>query len=413
MKKKHFSEQDEKYMRQALGLANGGIGLVNPNPLVGAVIVNELFGKVLGRGFHKRFGHLHAERNAINDCIAQGNNPEDATMYVTLMPCCHKGKQPPCTDAIIDAGIRKVIVGSSDPNPLVGKKSMTVLQKNGILIRSGCLKAECDEINKVFFHYITKKRPYVVMKYAMSADGRIACSNGASRWISNKQARKNSHELRNRYSAIMVGVGTILADNPQLNCRKPNGRDPVRIICDTHLKTPLNSNVVKSAGEQPTIIAYGKIDSALSDSPKTRILKARTSKTHMSKALSSLLDKKGKLEAQGCICVEVPLISSGQINLNALMKMLGQCEIDSILLEGGAALNASALKAQIVQEANIYIGNKILGGADALGPIGGTSVKHPDKAYGLRGVRYEQLGENLLLKADIDYSKCKKRKKKK
>ena len=378
---KNFSEHDKKCMRQALALAKNGIGLANPNPLVGAVIVNSK-GIIIGRGYHKRFGYLHAERNAINDCIAQGNSPKNATMYVTLMPCCHVGKQPACTDAIIEAGIKQVVVGSHDPNPLVGKKSLAILQKSGVQVKCGCLKNECDKLNEIFFHYITKHVPYVLMKYAMSADGKIACSNGASRWISNGYARDDAHKLRNKFSSIMVGVGTVIQDNPHLNCRIPNGINPMRIICDTNLRTPVSAKVVQTAHEQPTIIAYSNTEKTMANTIQ-------------------------ELENHGCICMEVPLGADEHLDLNALMHTLAQCEIDSVLLEGGATLNAAALQAQIVQELHVYIGTKILGGKTSPSPVGGAGVKKPAQAYRLKNVKYDKFGSNILLKAKIDYSKCK------
>ena len=224
---------DSSYMALAVELAERGVGWVSPNPLVGAVLVKD--GCVIGRGWHERCGGLHAERAALADCR---EDPAGAVLYVTLEPCCHTGRQPPCTEAILAAGIRRVVVGSMDPNPLVAGKGVELLRTHGVEVETGVLREQCDALNPVFFHYIRTKRPYVVMKYAMTLDGKIAAYTGASRWITREAARRHVHEMRHRYRGILAGVGTVLSDDPLLTCRIPGGRDPVRIICDTSLRTP-------------------------------------------------------------------------------------------------------------------------------------------------------------------------------
>ena len=241
---------DKDYMRLALQLAKKGCGWTSPNPMVGAVVVKE--GRIIGQGWHQRYGQAHAERNALASCT---EDPQGATLYVTLEPCCHYGKQPPCVDAILDAGIHRVVVGSADPNPLVAGKGIAILRAHGIDVTENVLQEECDALNKVFFHYITTKRPFVSMKYAMTLDGKIATYTGASKWITGEIARNHVQRQRHRFRGIMVGVGTILADDPLLTCRIEGGRDPVRIICDTHLRTPLQSQVVMTAKQVPTILA--------------------------------------------------------------------------------------------------------------------------------------------------------------
>lgn len=225
--------RDRDYMRMALEEAVKGEGWTNPNPMVGAVIVKD--GRVIGKGFHERYGRLHAERNAIADCR---ESMEGATIYVTLEPCCHHGKQPPCTEAIIRERFARVVIGSDDPNPLVAGKGVRILREHGIQVDTGVEKEACDALNPVFFHYIRTGRPYVAMKYAMTADGKIATYTGASKWITGEAARQEVQKARHRYAGIMVGVNTVLADDPMLNCRLPGGHSPVRIICDTHLRTP-------------------------------------------------------------------------------------------------------------------------------------------------------------------------------
>lgn len=216
---------NKKYMQLAVELAKKGRGHVNPNPLVGAVIVKD--GAIIGQGCHEQYGELHAERNALKNCRI---SPEGAKMYVTLEPCCHYGKTPPCTEAIIESGISKVVIGTLDPNPLMAGKSVDILKKHGISVEVGVLEQECRELIRVFRKYITTGRPYVLMKYAMTMDGKIATRTGASRWITGETARAHVQETRNEFPAIMVGVNTVLKDDPLLTCRMENGRNPVRII---------------------------------------------------------------------------------------------------------------------------------------------------------------------------------------
>ena len=238
---------DEQYMALALDLARKGAGWTSPNPMVGAVIVKD--GQVIGQGYHAKCGDLHAERAALANC--QGD-PAGATIYVTLEPCCHHGRQPPCTDAILEAGITRVVVGSGDPNPLVAGKGLDILRSHGVAVTEGVLDAECKALNDVFFHYIQTGRPYVVLKYAMTLDGKLAAYTGASQWITGEEARRHVHTQRSRFRSIMVGVDTVLADDPQLTCRIEGGRNPLRIICDSHLRTPLSAQVVQTAKEVPT-----------------------------------------------------------------------------------------------------------------------------------------------------------------
>ena len=247
------TDVDERYMRRAIGLAKKGAGRTAPNPMVGAVIVRD--GEIIGEGYHERWGGLHAERNALADCKARGNSAEGAAIYVTLEPCCHYGKTPPCTEALIENGLARVFVGSFDPNPKVSGKGFAQLRAAGIEVTENVLREECDAVNHVFFHFIRTGTPYVIMKYAMTLDGKIATVTGASKWITGGEARRRVHEDRDRYAAVMCGSGTVLADDPLLTCRIPGGRDPVRIICDSRLRTPLDSQIARTASDVRTIIA--------------------------------------------------------------------------------------------------------------------------------------------------------------
>lgn len=357
---------DIEYMRQALALAQRGAGRVNPNPMVGAVIVKD--GTVIGQGWHQKYGGLHAERNALADCL---ESPRGATIYVTLEPCCHYGKTPPCTEAILDSGIARVVVGSDDPNPLVAGKGIEILRSNGIEVTTHVLKEKCDRLNEVFFHFIRTKTPFVVMKYAMTLDGKIATKTGASQWITGEIARRRVHEDRNRYAGIMAGIGTVLADDPQLTCRVEGGRDPVRIICDSRLRTPLTAKVVTTATTTPTVIATNVAD---------------------------IGRHKPYLEA-GCQVLTVPE-SDGHLDLRALMAQLGEGNIDSILLEGGGALNWAALNSGIVQKVQAYIAPKLFGGR-AKAPVMGAGVEIPDQAFLLSSPTVTRLGEDLLLESEV------------
>jgi len=358
---------DENYMALALALAERGVGKVDPNPLVGAVIVKD--GKTVGTGWHEHFGGPHAERNALLSC-AEG--PRGATLYVTLEPCCHWGKTPPCTDAILAAGIQRVVIGSKDPNPLVSGGGVTLLREHGVEVTEGVLKPECDALNAVFFHYIQTKTPFVILKYAMTADGKTATITGASKWITGETARQRVQRDRNRYAAVMVGVGTVLADDPLLTCRAPDGRSPVRVVCDTHLKTPLGSQIVQTAKEVPTILA--------------------TCETDAERALPYC--------AAGCEVLTLPE-ENGRVKLRALLSALGEKGLSSVLLEGGGTLNAAALEAGIVNRVQTYIAPKIFGGASAKTPVMGAGIEDPANALRLSPPRVTVLGDDLLLESEV------------
>lgn len=372
---------DDEYMKLALELAEKGRGKTNPNPMVGAVIVKD--GEIIGSGFHEKCGELHAERNAFFDCEKKGNNAEGAVMYVTLEPCCHYGKTPPCTEAIIAKGIKRVVVGAKDTNPLVGGKGIRILQEAGIEVEYGVMEEECRELNRIFFHYMEKKMPYVAMKYAMTSDGKIAAYTGKSKWITGAEARKHVHRCRSEYMGIMVGIGTVLKDDPMLNVRLDDGkyRNPVRIICDSDLNIPLDAKLVKSAGEIRTIIGFcKKKDENVGREEKSRKYEA--------------------LKAAGCELVETGE-KEGHIDLKEFMGKLGQMGIDSILLEGGGTLNYAALKENLVDYIYCYVAPKILGGKDALTPVEGRGAEDPGDAVKLKIQRTVMLGEDLLIEQKV------------
>ena len=415
---------DEEYMQRAIELALRGSGWVNPNPLVGAVVVRE--GRIIGEGWHPAFGELHAERQALADCCQRGEETAGATIYVTLEPCCHTGKTPPCTEAIIEAGIERVVMGAPDPNPKVDGGGIAQLEAAGIEVVQGVLVEECQEVNKAFFHYIETGKPYVVLKCAMTLDGKIATRSGKSKWITGPVARRRVHEDRQRYAAIMVGVNTVIKDDPQLTCRlddfapaeaeaaeqvseeryeamleqelaedeailegegaaeaegsalrgygpfRPRCSNPIRIICDTHLRTPLNSQVVRTAATVPTYIA--------------------TAETDLAKHLP--------YRERECDIIVVPE-AAGHIDLEVLMEKLGKMGIDSVIVEGGAEVNWSVLAYEVVSKVQCYVAPKIFGGAQAPSPVAGFGVEAPKYAIELTEPKVTQLGSDLLIECEV------------
>ena len=355
-------------MRRALELAKRGTGRVSPNPMVGCVIVKD--GRIIGEGWHEKCGGLHAERNALKNCT---EDPAGADLYVTLEPCCHWGRTPPCTDAILEKRIGRVFVGCLDPNPLVAGKGAQILRDAGIPVGTGVCEDECRRLNEVFFHYITHKTPFVVLKYAMTVDGKTAAYTGDSRWVTGEAARAHVHETRNRLTGIMVGVGTVLADDPLLTCRMEGGRNPLRIICDSRARTPLDSRIVRTADKAETILA-----TCVSDPGRT-----------------------APYTDAGCRVWTLP--GRGEhVDLPALMDALGAAEIDGVLLEGGGTLNWAMLEAGLVQRVQAYIAPKLLGGAGARSPVEGRGVEAPDQAAHLRKVTVTALGEDFLLEGEVD-----------
>lgn len=350
------------YMQRAIVLAKQGTGFVNPNPLVGAVIVKDH--RIIGEGWHEHYGGLHAERNALKNCT---ESPEGASLYVTLEPCCHQGKQPPCTEAVIAAGIQKVYIGSRDPNPLVAGKGTAQLRAKGIEVIPDFLRAECDELNPIFFRYITEKMPYVILKYAMTADGKIACAGGASRWVTGEKARAHVQQTRKRVAAICVGIGTVLADDPLLSCRCENPSHPVRVVLDTHLRMPIDCRLVQTAKEIPVMVF-----------------------THQPNP-----EKKAALEQYGVQVLEASL-SQGHVSIPACLSALGQLGIDSILVEGGAAIHSAFCRADCVDLLQVYLAPKLFGG-DGISPIGSMGIVQPDKAILLSKPEITFLEDDILL----------------
>lgn len=364
---------DRDFMSVALRHARLGAGRVNPNPMVGAVIVRD--GEIIATGHHDHFGGWHAERAALEAAKQAGVDVRGATIYVTLEPCCHTGKQPPCSKALIDAGLARVVIGSPDPNPLVSGKGVNQLRAAGIEVIEGVLRDECDRLNEIFLHFITTHTPFVMLKYAMTLDGRIATSTGLSRWITGEEARRRVHEDRGRFASIMVGVGTVLADDPQLTCRIDGGHNPVRVVCDTHLRTPLDAALVSTARETPTIIATAVDD-------ERRTLPYREA---------------------GCEILRVDADDDGHVSVAGIVRSLGERGLDSVMIEGGGTLAWSALRDHVVSKVSAYVAPKLFGGRDAPGPVGGEGVAAPDDAFRIIDRTVAMVGGDIVIEGGVEY----------
>lgn len=404
----------EGYMRRALNLALKGAGRVNPNPLVGCVVVKD--SRIVSEDWHHEIGGFHAERNALMKCPDE--EVEGADLYVTLEPCCHTGKTPPCTDIILEKKIGRVFVGAGDPNPKVAGKGIEILRSHGVEVFTGILEQECLDINAAFFHYITTGTPYVIAKFAETLDGKIATVTGDSKWITSEEARQRTHEDRNRYSAILVGIGTVLADDPLLTTRLSTeqqgalngfaGRNPVRIICDSQLRIPLDSQIVKTAKDVRTIVACvqkqpdSHEDSTLSADghgcDQRNSCEGSVSSAHT--GAGTLTDKKKVLQAAGVEIIETPP-ADGHVDLNFLMAELGKREIDGVLIEGGGEIHAAAFAAGIVNSVQAYIAPKIVGGCTAKSPVGGAGIQRLFDAVQLSMKSVERVGPDILVMADV------------
>lgn len=353
-----------EFMKRAIELAKMGTGKVNPNPLVGAVIVKD--NKIIGEGYHKKYGDWHAEVNAFNSL---SESADGAEMYVTLEPCSHYGKTPPCALAVAKSKIKKLYVGMVDPNPKVAGKGIEIIKNAGIQVVTNVMEQECREINQVFLKYITTNMPYVVMKNAISLDGKIATYTGKSKWISCEESRQQVQQLRNELTGIMVGINTVLADNPHLTCRIENGRNPYRIIVDSQLRIPLDANVIGTDGK--CIVA----------------------------TISKNTEKINILRNMGVTVIEIN--SQKQVDLNQLMLRLGELKIDSILLEGGGTLNFSALQAGIVDKVITYISPKIIGGVSAKTSVEGQGFSEIKDCVEFKHISYEQIKNDIVFSGYI------------
>ena len=364
---------DEQFMQEALALAAQARGRTSPNPMVGSIVVKD--GRVVGRGSHIKAGAPHGEVVALEDAGVQAKG---ATLYITLEPCCHYGggkRTPPCTRAIIAAGIRRVVAAMRDPNPLVSGQGLEELRQAGIAVKLSVLETEAAALNEVFIKYITTKRPFVLLKVAASLDGKIATVTGESRWITNERSRLLVHQLRDQVDAVMVGINTVLRDDPLLTTRLPGGggRDPMRIVVDTHLRIPCEARLLAASATACTLIAT---------SP------------------AAPTDKRLQLEGAGAKILVVEGDGPG-IPLGPLMDQLGAMQVTSILLEGGGELHCSALRAGIVDKVLYFLAPKLIGGRSAPMAIGGQGFARLEEAVSLERMQVRQLDGDLLIEGYV------------
>lgn len=361
-------------MHEALRLAKMGLGYTSPNPLVGAVVVKD--GHIVGSGFHARLGGPHAEVVALEEA---GDASVGSTLYVTLEPCSHYGRTPPCADLILRRGITRVVVAMADPNPLVAGNGIQRLIDAGVQTEVGLLRDEAAALNEVFVTYITHRRPFIHLKNAVSLDGKIACHTGASQWITGPAARQEVHRLRSLHDGIMVGIGTVLADDPQLTVRldpdqvsdKPvTDRQPTRIIVDSRGRLPLSSRCLHGAGEQADVIV------------------AMTERAPQS--LVNALRDRGVRVWQGADV-------DGRVDLPALLADLAQFEIATVFVESGPTLSGSLFDAHLVDRVTTFIAPMVIGGANAPSSVGGVGAAHPDSSWHLERVETEQFGRDLMI----------------
>jgi diaminohydroxyphosphoribosylaminopyrimidine deaminase/5-amino-6-(5-phosphoribosylamino)uracil reductase len=345
---------DRDWMLRALALAERGRGSVEPNPLVGAVLVRD--GRLVGEGWHQRYGQAHAEVNAL---AAAGEAARGATLYVTLEPCCHVGKTPPCTDAVIRAGVVRIVVAMSDPFPQVAGQGTERLRQAGIAVEVGLCEAEARRLNAPYLKLLTKGRPYVHAKWAMTLDGKIATRTGDSKWISNEASRRRVHELRGRMDAIVVGIGTVLADDPLLTARPPGPRTPARVVLDHRGRTPPTSQLARTARETPTWIATAG-------------------------------EPASQLAALGCEVINLP-------NVAVLLDEMGRRRMTNVLVEGGAAVLGSFLDAGEIDQAHVFIAPRLAGGTEAKTPVGGRGMEKMADALALADWRAEMMGGDVYL----------------
>ena len=359
---------DVRYMQRALAIAEGGVGFVSPNPLVGCVIVKD--GRVVGEGYHERYGGLHAEANALR---AAGAEARGATLYVTLEPCCHTGKTPPCVDAVLQAGVQRVVMAVGDPDPRVSGGGLARLRDAGVEVTVGVCEAEARRLNEPFMHYAQTRRPFVTLKCAVTLDGKIATRTGASRWITGAAARERAHRLRHAADALLVGSGTALQDDPLLTTRLPEGGgvNPLRVVADSALRLPLSAQLATARPDCRTLVVT--VDGAP-------------------------LDKQRQLENQGVEILRLPSYADGRVNLEAMLADLGARGVADLLVEGGAALSAALLQRRLVDKIVAFIAPKIIGG-DGINVVAAFGVETMADALQLYGMKSQSVGEDVMLEA--------------
>jgi len=368
---------EERFMRRALQLAEEGKGRVNPNPLVGVVIVKG--GRVIAEAYYERFGGVHAEALALERA---GSAARGAELYVNWEPCvAYPGKRtPPCVDAIIRAGIRRVIVAMRDPTPQINGRGIRKLKEAGIEVIEGLLEAEAKRLNEFRAKYAAKGLPFVALKLAMTADGKIATRTGDSKWISSEESLKFAHELRARYAAVLVGIGTVLRDDPQLTVRRVEGRDPLRVVLDSKGRIPLKASVLHVESEAPTVVATCEMP--VKYEGQLRRLSSST-----------------KIDVW-----RLPKDPQGRVDLKVLLERLGKSQVDSLLVEGGSTVAASFLEERLLDKLILIIAPKVAGGQEAPTPLGGEGVERMEEAIPLRESSMRALGPDFVYEGYFSYS---------
>lgn len=362
-------KKDKYYMRKALELARKGEGYTGNNPLVGAVVVKD--DKIVGQGYHKYYGGPHAEVYALEEA---GDEARGADLYVNLEPCCHHGKTGPCSLKVINSGIRRLIVGMQDPNSRVDGKGLKMIKEQGIEVKTGVLKDECRKLNEIFIKYITGNLPFVILKAAQTVDGFLATRSGDSQWITNKKARQYGHRLRHKTAAVLVGIGTVLSDNPRLTTRleENEGQDGIRVVLDPSLKIPAEARIINHNSETETLLVCGP---------------------EVSEEKSKMIGAKEKVDI-----MQLELNDRGQIPLRKLLQELHKREISSVLVEGGGHVNYSFLKEGLIDKVYMFTAPRIYGGADGVSTFSGSGPDKMEEVSAIQDLEIIKLDDNVLFK---------------
>ena len=365
------SDADEKYMALALELAEKGRGNVEPNPMVGAVLVKD--GGIVGRGYHQVFGGAHAEINAIKE---GGTNCRGAALYISMEPCAHYGKTAPCVDAIIKAGIKKVVTAVFDPNPITSGKGIQKLKGAGIEVVMGVMETQARRLNAPFFKLMQQGLPYITVKWAMSVDGKIATRTGESKWITSEESRKYVHKIRGQMDGILVGINTVVRDNPLLTCRIEGGQNPKRIVVDSNAVLPINSRLLSTINEGEIIVAVSK------NAQRNRI---------------------EKLEQMGCKIVQTEDIND-RVDLHELFWRLGEMELTNILVEGGSRVITSVIEDRLADRVMVFVAPIIIGGAGAKSPVLGTGINKISEAAEIDEIEIKRFSNDIVIEGTLKYS---------
>jgi len=389
---------DEFYIKRALRLAAKAHHMTSPNPMVGAVIVKK--DRIISEDYHRRPGMPHAEALVIEKA---GEDARGSTLYINLEPCCHTEKRtPPCTKAIISAGIKEVVISIADPNPKVSGKGILGLQQAGIKVRTGFLEKEAKRLNEAYIKYITTGKPFVILKIAMTLDGKIATPEGQSKWITSEKARRMVHRFRSNVDAIITAIGTVKADNPELTARIKGGRHPLRIVIDPNLEIPINSKILQVP--PLTIVVTKKFHSLHVNNPLPPPFKSPLGKEGYREVKGGIGGFENEEKIRILLNKGIQLIEyeGERVDLQWLMKRLGEKEITSTLIEAGSSMNAYALEDGIVDKVTFFIAPKIIGGKKSFPAVGGESFRSLEEAYRLKDIRMRRVGEDILIEGYIE-----------